>query len=195
MNALAELLSSRGRAEVFRLLFGLSDAPLHLREIQRRAGLSLGTIQQELRKLKRLGLLDSRADGNRLWYQANRGHPLYPEIHRLVLKTSGLVDVLRTTLKDPRTEWAFVFGSIARGEATAGSDVDLMVVGDLGLRGVTRLLSGVADQIGREVNPHVLRRAELVKRKSAGEPFLTRVLAESKIFVVGDPHEFEKLAG
>ncbi|MBI2116276.1 MAG: nucleotidyltransferase domain-containing protein, partial [candidate division NC10 bacterium] len=129
MNALAELLSSRGRAEVFRLLFGLSDAPLHLREIQRRAGLSLGTIQQELRKLKRLGLLDSRADGNRLWYQANRGHPLYPEIHRLVLKTSGLVDVLRTTLKDPRIEWAFVFGSIARGEETAGSDVDLMVVG------------------------------------------------------------------
>ncbi|MBI2458867.1 MAG: nucleotidyltransferase domain-containing protein [candidate division NC10 bacterium] len=195
MNALAELLSSRGRAEVFRLLFGLSDAPLHLREIQRRAGLSLGTIQQELRKLKRLGLLDSRADGNRLWYQANRGHPLYPEIHRLVLKTSGLVDVLRTTLKDPRIEWAFVFGSIARGEETAGSDVDLMVVGDLGLRGVTSLLSGVADQIGREVNPHVFRRAELMKRKSAGESFLIRILAEPKIFVVGDPREFEKLAG
>lgn len=195
MNALAELLSSRGRAEVFRLLFGLSDAPLHLREIQRRAGLSLGTIQQELRKLRRLGLLDSRADGNRLWYQANRGHPLYPEIHRLVLKTSGLVDVLRTTLKDPRIEWAFVFGSIARGEETAGSDVDLMVVGDLGLRGVTSLLSGVADQIGREVNPHVFRRAALMKRKSAGESFLIRILAEPKIFVVGDPREFEKLAG
>jgi predicted nucleotidyltransferase len=195
MNALAELLSSRARAEVLRLLFGLSEAPLHLREIQRRAGLSLGTMQQELQKLKRLGLLISRADGNRLCYQATRGHPLYPEIHRLVLKTSGLVDVLRTTLTDPRIEWAFVFGSIARGEETAGSDVDLMVIGDLGLRGVTSLLSGVADQIGREINPHVLRRAELMKRKSAGEPFLTRVLAEPRIFLVGDPHEFEALAG
>jgi predicted nucleotidyltransferase len=98
-------------------------------------------------------------------------------------------------LTDPRIEWAFVFGSIARGEETAGSDVDLMVIGDLGLRGGTSLLSGVADQIGREINPHVLRRAELMKRKSAGEPFLTRVLAEPKIFVMGDPHEFEALVG
>jgi hypothetical protein len=67
--------------------------------------------------------------------------------------------------------------------------------GDLGLRGVTKLLSGVADQIGREINPHVLRRPELMKRKSAGDPFLTRVLTGRKIFVVGDPHEFEALAG
>jgi len=195
MNALAELLSSRARAEVFRLLFGLSDAPLHLREIQRRSGLSLGTMQQELRKLKRLGLLTSRADGNRLCYQANREHPLYSEIHHLVLKTSGLVDVLRAALADPKVEWAFVFGSIPRGEESARSDVDLMVIGDLGLRALTSLLSGVADQIGREINPHVLRRAELMRRKSAGEPFLTRVLGEPKIFVVGDPHEFEALVG
>ncbi len=195
MNILAELLSSRARAEVFRLFFGLSDTPLHLREIQRRAGLSLGTMQQELRKLKRLGLLSSRADGNRLSYQVNRGHPLYPEIHRLVLKTGGLADVLRSTLRDPKIEWAFVFGSIARGEETPGSDVDLMVVGDLGLRGATNLLSGVADQIGREINPHVLGRAELMKRKAARDPFLTRLLAEPKIFVVGDLREFEDLAG
>ena len=195
MNVLAELLSSRARAEVLRLLFGLSETPLHLREIQRRSGLSLGTMQQELRKLKRLGLLISHADGNRLSYQVNKGHPLYPEIRRLVLKTSGLADVLRSALRDPRIEWAFVFGSIARGEETPGSDVDLTVVGDLGLRGVTSLLSGVADQIGREINPQVFRRSELMKRKSVRDPFLTRILAEPKIFVVGDSHEFEKLVG
>lgn len=194
MNVLAQLVSSRARAEVFRLLFGLSDSPLHLRELQRRAGLSLGTMQQELQKLTRLGLLTSRVDGNRLCYQANRGHPLYPEIHRLVLKTAGLADVLRRALTDPRIDWAFVFGSFARGEETPGSDVDLMVIGDLGLRAVTSLLSGVPDQIGREINPHVLRRAEVAKRKAAGDAFLTRVMAGPKISVVGDPREFEELA-
>src|SRR5574337_1424197 len=194
MNVLAQLVSSRARAEVFRLLFGLSDSPLHLRELQRRAGLSLGTMQQELQKLTRLGLLTSRVDGNRLCYQANRGHPLYPEIHRLVLKTAGLADVLRRALTDPRIDWAFVFGSFARGEETPGSDVDLMVIGDLGLRAVTSLLSGVPDQIGRELNPHVLRRAEVAKRKATGEAFLTRVMAGPKIFVVGDPRELEELA-
>ena len=96
-------------------------------------------------------------------------------------------------MADPKIEWAFVFGSFARGEEAAGSDVDLMVVGDLSLRDVTSLLSGVAEQIGREINPHVLRRAEFMKRKSAGEPLLSRVLTEPKVFVVGDPHEFEAL--
>ncbi|HXZ44265.1 MAG TPA: nucleotidyltransferase domain-containing protein, partial [archaeon] len=164
MNILAQLLSSRARAEVFRLLFGVSDSPLHLRELQRRAGLSLRTMQQELQKLARLGLLTSRADGNRLCYQANRGHPLYPEIHRLVLKTGGLADALRSALTDPRIDWAFVFGSFARGEEAPESDIDVMVIGDIGLRAVTSLLSGVPDQIGREINPHVLRRAEVTRR-------------------------------
>ena len=194
MNALAEILSSRVRAEIFRLLFGVPRGGLHTREIHRRTQLSLGTVQQELRKLQRLGLIASSKDGNRVSYQANKVYPLYVEIHRLVLKTSGLVEVLGTALTDARIEWAFVFGSIARGEETAGSDVDLMIIGDLGLRAVTGLLSGVADQIGREINPHVLRRTEFLKRKAAGEPFLIRVLAAPKVFAVGDPHEFQTMA-
>lgn len=195
MNALAEILSSRVRAEIFRLLFGVPGGGLHTREIHRRTRLSLGTVQQELRKLQRLGLIASTRDGNRVSYQANKGHPLYADIHHLVQKTSGLVDVLGRALTDPRIEWAFVFGSIARGEETAGSDIDLMIIGNLGLRAVTSLLSGVADQIGREINPHVLRRAEFLKRKAAGESFLMRVLAAPKVFAVGDPHEFEALVG
>jgi hypothetical protein len=73
--------------------------------------------------------------------------------------------------------------------------VDLLVIGDIGLRAVANLLSGVAEQIGREINPHVLRRAEFLKRKAKGEAFLMRVLAGPKLFVVGDPHDFEAMAG
>jgi len=191
---LTEILSSRTRAEIFRLLFGASGGALHTREIQRRAGSSVGAVQQELQKLRRLGIVDAHKDGNRVAYTANRSHPLYPEIHRLVLKTSGLADVLRTALTHPKIEWAFVFGSIARSEETAESDVDLLVIGDIGLRAVANLLSGLAEQIGREINPHVLRRAEFVKRKGEKEAFLMRVLAAPKLFVVGDPHDFETMA-
>jgi len=194
MSRLAELLSSRTRAEIFRLLFGASADTLHTREIQRRTGASLGAVHQELRKLRRLGLVDARTDGNRVAYTANRSHPLYPEIHRLVLKTGGLADLLQTALTHPKIEWAFVFGSIARGEETAEGDVDLLVIGDLGLRGVTRLLSGLGEQIGREINPHVLPRAEFLKRKEAKEAFLLRILAAPKLFIVGDPHDFEAMA-
>jgi len=194
MNVLAELLSSRTRAEIFRILFSASGGALHTREIQRRTQSSLGAVQQELQKLRRLGLADARTDGNRVAYTANKSHPLYPEIHRLVLKTTGLADLLRTALAHPKIEWAFVFGSIARGEETAESDVDLLVIGDLGLRGVTRLLSGVADQLGREINPHVLQRREFLTRKGEKEAFLVRVLAAPKLFIVGDPHDFEAMA-
>jgi predicted nucleotidyltransferase len=194
MNVLAELLSSRTRAEIFRLLFGVSGGALHTREIQRRAGSSVGTVQQELQKLRRLGIVDAHKDGNRVAYTANRSHPLYPELHRLVLKTRGLADLLRTALTHPKIEWTFVFGSVARGEETAESDVDLLVIGDIGLRAVANLLSGVAEQIGREINPHVLRRAEFLKRKREKEAFLMRVLAAPKLFVVGDSHDFETMA-
>ena len=100
-----------------------------------------------------------------------------------------------TALTHPKIEWAFVFGSIARGEETAESDVDLLVIGDIGLRGVTRVLSGVAEKVGREINPHVLRRQEFLKRKGENEAFLARVLAAPKLFIVGNPHEFEAMAG
>jgi len=194
MNTLAEFLSSRTRAEILRLLFGASGGTLHMREIQRRTRSSLGAVQQELQKLRRLGLVDARRDGNRVTYTANRSHPLYPEIHRLVLKTGGLADLLRIALTHPKIEGAFVFGSLARGEETAESDVDLLVIGEIGLRGVTGLLSGIAEQVGREINPHVLRRAELLKRKGENEAFLMRVLAAPKLFVVGEAHEFEAVA-
>ncbi len=194
MSTLAELLSSRTRAEIFRLLFGVSGGALHTREIQRRARSSLGAVQQELQKLRRLGLVDAHRDGNRVAYTANRSHPLFPEIHRLVLKTGGLADLLRTALTHPKIEWAFVFGSVARGEEMTESDVDLLVIGDIGLRAVANLLSGVAEQIGREINPHVLRRAELLKRKGEKDAFLMRVLAAPKLFVLGDPHDFEAMA-
>jgi len=129
MDILTEILSSKVRAEIFRLLFGLSDNRLHTREIERRSGLTIGTVQQELKKLSKLGLVNRQKDGNRIYYEANRMHPLYIEIHRVVIKTVGLADVLRQALNDERIQWAFIFGSIARGEETEKSDIDLMIVG------------------------------------------------------------------
>lgn len=194
MNILAEILSSKTRAEIFRLLFGASADILYTRELQRRTQASLGAVQHELQKLRRLGLLTVRKDGNRVAYSAMKNHPIYPEIHRLVLKTIGLADLLRTALKHPQIDWAFVFGSLARGEEDAESDVDLFVIGETGLREVTRLLSKVAEHVGREINPHVMRRTEFLRRKSEKEAFLMRVLVAPKLFVVGEPRDFDAMA-
>lgn len=194
MNILAEILSSKIRAEIFRLLFGTIAEELHMREIERRSGYAIGTIQTELKKLLRLDLVKKRKDGNRLYYRANKGHPLYPDIRSLVLKTIGLVDILKNALReDSDISIAFVFGSIALHEETAGSDVDLMVVGKLGLRKLTGMLSGVPEQIGREINPYVLSVNEFVKRKTKREHFITQVLEAPKIFIIGNENDLESM--
>ena len=122
MNTLAELLSSRVKAEIFRLLFGVAPRELHVREIERQSGLADATARQELRRLSRLGVVESRRDGNRTYYRANLRRPLYPDIRSLTLKTNGLAGVLREALVHPGIRLAFVFGSVAAGAEKVESD-------------------------------------------------------------------------
>jgi predicted nucleotidyltransferase len=104
------------------------------------------------------------------------------------------VDILHHKLKGCREiPIAFVFGSIARQREMAESDVDLFVIGDLGLRNLVGLLSGVSDKIGREINPHVFSLKELKKRQAQGDHFISRVLDEPKIFILGNENELEKM--
>jgi predicted nucleotidyltransferase len=194
MSLLSEILSSKIRADIFRLFFGVSDNELHMREIERRSGYAIGTIQSELRKLLRLDLVSKRKDGNRTYYRANKDHPLFLDIQRLVLKTVGLVDILQNKLtKSQEITIAFVFGSIARQEEMAGSDIDLVVIGHLGLREITALLSGLTEKVGREINPHVFTVKEFKKRIARKEHFITQVLDEPKIFIFGNENELKTM--
>ncbi|MFN8177664.1 MAG: nucleotidyltransferase domain-containing protein [bacterium] len=195
MDTLLRLLSSRVKAEVFRLLFGLEGGELHVREIARRSALNDATVRQELKRLSALGVIKVRRDGNRAYYSADRLHPLYSDLHSMVLKTNGLVDVLREALWKQKVRLAFVFGSLAGGSETAGSDVDLLVVGSVTLRQLTPRLSGASTRLGREVNPYVLTASEYSKRVRAGDHFLTSVLRAERIFVIGSDHDLEGLGG
>jgi len=194
MSILSEILSSKVRAEVFRLLFGLNDNALHVREIERRSGFTIGTIQTEMKKLYRLDLVSKRRDGNRLYYSANQQHPIYSEIQALVVKTVGLLDVLKGALnRQKEIRVAFVFGSLAGGSEKAGSDIDLMVIGDIGLRSLTRLLVGLTENLVREINPYVLTTEEFSHRKSENEHFLNQVLKDSKLFIIGDEDDLKTM--
>ena len=194
MGLLAEILSSNIRAEIFRNLFGIEKQSLHLREIERRTGFAVGTVQQEIKKLQRLDIITRIKDGNRINYKANTNHPLYPEIRNLVLKTSGLADVLKDALSaETKIKIAFVFGSFARKEEKAESDVDLMVIGDIGLRKLTGLLMEASEKLGREINPYRLTEIEFIKRKKEKDHFLQQVLESPKIFITGTEDELSAM--
>ena len=193
MNTLAQILSSRVRASVFQFLFGLGEIEAHVRELARRSGFSEASLRQEMRKLKRLGLVDDRRSGNRVYFRANRDHPLYPDIHQLVIKTIGLVDVLGAAIAKSDIAFAFVFGSIAQYKEVGHSDVDLMVIGRIGLRKLTSLLSGVSEKIGREINPHLMTKDEYCDRVKAEDHFVKNMLAGPKLFIIGTEDDFEAM--
>jgi len=193
MARLIDIVSSRVKGELFRILFGLSGPELHMRELVRQSGLSLGTIQQELRHLTEVGLIHSRKNGNRVYFSANKSHPAYPELCSLVLKTEGLIGVLSSALESADVPFAFVFGSVASGKAKVESDIDLMVLGAIGLRKLVSLLSGLPEKLVREINSHVMKPEEFLERFKQGDHFVTTIMKEPKLFVKGNEDELRTM--
>lgn len=178
------------RADALRLLFGTDGRELHLRELSRLSGLGLGPWQRELAKLERLDLVHSRKDGNRRTFHANRDHPLFSDLVSLVAKTSGLQGTLADALDGLKgIRAAFVFGSLAAGPGRAASDVDLMVIGTVGLREIAPRLRPATDSIGREINPVVMSPASFSSKLKKGDAFLRNVMAAEKLFIVGGADE------
>ena len=150
----------------------------------------LPSLQRELAALVEAGILRQRRDGNRMYFQPNPNCPFLAELQGLMLKTVGLVDVLQEAL-DPftdRIDWAFVYGSMARSEELASSDVDLMIIGRVGLADITPALRRAEGRLNRLVNPTLYSREEFATKLAAGHAFLRAVLDGEKLFILGDPH-------
>jgi DNA-binding transcriptional ArsR family regulator len=195
MLALSDLFPQT-RAEVFRLLFETGDQEIHLRDLARLAGLSPAALQKELTTLEKKELITGRRDGNRRYFRANTSHPLYPELHGLVVKTSGVARELRRALETVAgIEVALVFGSTAAGSAGAASDVDVLILGSAGLRKVSPALRGVAETLGREINPVCLTPAEWRDKLHKGDAFASRVAREPKLWLKGGPDELAAMGG
>ena len=187
MNLLAQILSSQVRAEIFRLLFNDHKSSIHLRDLQRQSGLSIGTIQKEMAHLKKLDLVTSERDGNRLYYSANTDHPLFEEISGLVEKTSGIAEQIKTALRSIKgIECAFIFGSYAKGEEKSHSDIDLIVIGTVGLRTLSSVFKTVTDKTGREINPHIYSIKSWTEKLKKKDHFIKSIQTEKKIFLIGD---------
>jgi predicted nucleotidyltransferase len=191
---LAVLLFGAYRRAVLARLLLRPEESLHVRELARDIGKPPGTLVRELNLLAEAGVLTRSRLGNQVRFQANTACPIYEELRGILRKTVGLADVLRTALAPltERIDFAFVFGSLASGEERPGSDVDLMIVGSLSFAEAIKLLSPAQAALRREVNPVVYPALEWNRKFAAGEPFLKRVLAEPKLFIIGAEHDFGK---
>lgn len=188
---LAETLFGRTRTALLGLLLAHPDEWLHLRQIARESGTSAGTAHRELQVLVNLGLLLREPGPTAVRFKANAGHPVFPELKNLFAKTSGASELLRAGLEKlgATVELAFIYGSVARGEERAGSDIDLLVIGPASLADVLKAIRPALETLRREVNPAVYSRAEFARKAAEGHSFIQRVLQEPKIFLKGDARE------
>ena len=195
ITGLADLLFGRTRGSVLALLYGRADQSFYTREIAREVDASVGAVQRELENLSKVGLIVRKPVGSQVFYQANRDAPIFPEMKALINKTIGIFGVLRSTLRPLSNQIvaAFVYGSVARQEETAQSDVDLMVVGKATLDQVLSRLSTVEKGLGRSINPTVYSVAEFKSKLAAGNHFLITVLKGQKAFLIGNEDELRKV--
>jgi predicted nucleotidyltransferase len=176
-------------------LLGHPDEAYYLREIMKHTGAAHGAMQRELDTLTHAGLLRRTVRGKQVYFQANRESPIFPELYRLIIKTVGMVDVLREALT-PITQHillSFMFGSAARAELRSGSDIDLLVIGDVSFTAVANALTGAQERLGRDVNPTVYPPREFSTKIRKGHHFLTAVLSEPRLFVIGGADELGRL--
>jgi predicted nucleotidyltransferase len=157
----------------------------------------VGAVQRELENLSKVGLILRKSVGSQVYYQANRETPIFPEMRALINKTIGIFGVLRSALRPLSKQIiaSFVYGSVARKQETAQSDVDLMVVGKATLDQVLSRVSTTEKAIGRSINPTVYSVAEFKSKLATENHFLTSVLKGHKVFLLGDEDELRKMGG
>jgi predicted nucleotidyltransferase len=194
LASLGDLLFGQTRARVLALLYGASDESFFIRQIARQIETSVGSVQRELALLAGLGLIERSVLGSQVFYRANREHPVFPELRALLAKTTGVFQLLKTALAplSARIDFAFVYGSVARGEDKATSDIDLMVVGAVSLDEILDAAGPVEKLLRRPVNPTIYSLQDLRGRLHAGNHFLRSLGKSKKVFLIGDENGFRE---
>jgi predicted nucleotidyltransferase len=196
LTSVGDLLFGQTRGRVLALLYGAPDETFFVRQIARNVETSVGTVQRELALLADAGLINRSAVGSQVFYQANQEHPEFPELRALLAKTTGVFQMLKAALVplSSHISLAFVYGSVARGEEKAVSDIDLMVIGAVSLDEVLDAVGPVEKRLSRPVNPTIYSLDDLKARLHAGNHFLQSLNNSKKVFLIGDEDEFRKIS-
>ncbi|MGH8773118.1 MAG: nucleotidyltransferase domain-containing protein, partial [Burkholderiales bacterium] len=194
-NDLATALFGRTRRNVLALLFARPDHAYYLREIVKRTGAGSSQAQKELEQLVAAELVTRERRANQVYFQANSRAPIFEELKSIVTKTFGVADVLIEMLLpyENRLRLALLYGSVAKGTATASSDIDLLLVGDITLSDLVLALAETEQRLGRKISPITYTPTEFSTRLAEKDHFVSAVLKQPKIFLIGDESSLDEL--
>jgi predicted nucleotidyltransferase len=187
-----EVLFPKTRRAILAATFGQPERRWYMRELARHLGVAPSSLQHELASLVQGGILRESREGKHVYFQPATDLPFFEDLHGLIIKTAGLADVIRGALDSlaDRIQWAFIYGSIARSEEHAASDVDLLILGEVNLTQVAGPLRRAEESLGRAVNPIVYTADQFAQKVHAKHHFAAGVLRSKKLFLIGDAREF-----
>lgn len=188
-SSIGDVLFTKTQQRVLGLLYGNVEHSYYLNELVRLADMGKGTIKRELDRLAAVGLVTVSKRGNQNHYQANTKNPIYRELKGIVDKTFGVAGILSSALQPvlPSVDFAFVYGSVAKGEEHASSDIDVMLVGDsLSYTNIMNLMLPAEEQLGRSISPILYSRKEFDDKLQKQQSFLSRVLTQNKLWLAGE---------
>lgn len=191
---LSKLFGSEARVKVLSLFILNAGSEYYLREIAQRTGLAVRSVQRAVEDLSEIEILEREKRGNSVYFRLNTRNPIVADLKAVFLKTVGLGDLLRDALaENGQIEVAFIYGSIAKGEEAATSDIDLALIGEIPPRKLTELLADLEQRTGREVNAAAFTQEEWGTRVAAGDHFATTLLREPKYMLIGHDKELKTL--
>jgi predicted nucleotidyltransferase len=179
--------------EVLKLFLFNPDNDFYQRQISLLTHQPIRAVQREVNKLEKIGLIKKSIEGNRIYYKTNKKCPIFEELKGILLKTTGIAEVLKGNLLESKSiQFAFIYGSYAKGEERLSSDIDLLVVGDIASKRLSSVLSKPKRELNREINYAVFSLQEFRRRIKQKDHFLNAVLKEKKIFIIGREDEFKR---
>jgi predicted nucleotidyltransferase len=186
---LTTLFSSRVRAKVLVAFFLSPGEVLNAWELAHRLEENYSAVWKELCRLEKAGILSSKQGSHSKDYQVNRACPIASELRSIVLKTEGAGAAVKKKLQEmSKVEEAFIYGSYASGEADAGSDLDLMIIGEVNLDALAPMISGLEKELSRPINYIIYTIEEWNEKQVVKDPFWERVTKAPKIFLIGGEH-------
>lgn len=190
-----DLSRSEARRRLLSLLFADPRREYHLRDLQRLIGMSIGAVQHVVGRLEREGLLKRRRLANLALFSLNLRHPLYPEMESVVTKTVGIAARLASALSEVEgVRLAFIYGSYvsvfskSASAWSADSDVDLLVVGDVDPRTISRIARDLGERTSRQINYAVLGVQELLEKLQRRDSFISEVFSKPILPLIGLPN-------
>jgi len=196
MSQIGNALFTTTQQKVLGLLYGRPDKTFFTKEILRATGMGVATIKRELDRMLAAGILRMNKVGNQHHYQANPACSIYKELLGIVKKTFGVTDVIRTALMsvEEQIEIAFIYGSIAKGEETTNSDIDLLVVTDsLTYADLMAVLTDAEESLSRPINPSIYTKEQVINKLKQKNTFLTRVMEHPKLWVKGSEDDIREV--